>query len=1036
MNKKKILIFLLILISSTAYLFRNLDSKSKIKLRMSKENVMFYSGREGEREDDSSTSLHPSSMAPLHKVPLKEDNPLFIDKENHSSSYIPEEEGVKEKFKGLSSSTLTAVSNKVTISNRKEQSPALGERDTHKQAVPDSSKSKLEELSDISPEGLVSTPDNRILNKLSEGFTTVYSQLKAKNSESVSERNAEKTTSELMEVTYTKLTTNDKIYNGFYPLYHNSEGYWIAMEEYLDYLGAKDVVIERGRRIRGTYNFKPINVRLDILSDGLLIEEKTYIRLDVLDQLPIIRRVIHQEENLDLKIYLDFKLIQETKKEEEYKRSSISEYSEEVVYEEEWKVFTPGQMNLRYRNNSLSDSNSSLNLNYSNHLLYGNMNIDYSVNRMNGSTDNEINRITWKRNIFDNKRMVVGDVYQSSGATNLTGESMRGLTLSRSGSWDYSTRVTRSSISGYTASGTTVELYRNNVLVDYTTVESGQYEFNVERRSTDRFYLRFYYPDGRREELQVSAINNYMLVDAGKFDYEGQIGDADDKEGTLYSSGIYYGLNERTTLGLNSFNSRDELDNLREFYNVSLINQGELIYKPYSMEVSYLEGGKGNNSYYVDYTHDISNRFRYNIYYEDSSSMDNYYTKYDKNLEMSIGGSLWGYSYSVLYDRETENNMEDERYELSLSRSFGQVYINTDYIEHDDYSEYKLGSTYYARGKYSSVFDSIGVDISKYSKKKNSVSYSSYVSRNSSATGGLTYYLRYSGGDNTDNLFSFEMAYRFGDKFELGTMGNSKSSDNTGMFINTGINFAKKSKIDYPYTSGDSTIKGRVFVDSNNDGIYQEGEEVLEGVKITSNGGEIATSDSNGEYLLTGVTPKALRKLRIEAGELDIYYSVPDDPKLRTLPGGLANLDIPIINMQTLSGAVTFSDQFYYEEVVEVLANSKIVARNLKTNQKFDVTLRDENYVLDLPSGDYEVTMVYEGGQSIVIKNNGDYFVDLKGSFDYHNAFTITVSKHEIENMEVYVLNIEGRDNFYSDKVYRTADLIREKEVSFKKEKQ
>lgn len=833
-----------------------------------------------------------------------------------------------------------------------------------------------------------------------------------------------------MESAYVSLTANDTIYNGFYPLYKYNNSLWIDTNEVLEFIGAKDITLTKDSKLKGRYNFIKTDLSLKSLGGGVInVDGRTLINIEKLESLKCIRNVDFDESKLQLKIYFAFKLKEESLVSEGRSRENINGYLEEEVVTEEWKAFTPGMLNIRYNHNNISKSDSSLSLSFENHLLYGHMKTDYNLRKINGEYDDEISRVTWERDIFNNKQLVLGNVYQSLNTTQLSGETMRGFTISREGGWDYSTRVTRDSIEGYVAPGTIVELYRNNVLIGYQAANEGQYSFDSEWKTGDMYYLRFYYPDGSREQVEVDRINSNELAQNGQFDYELQVGDADDG-GTAYKGYIYYGLTGTTTLGIGSYNARDRYEDLNNFVSITSLSRSTIFHKPYSLNASYNEGENDSKSYLVDFSHRFSSAFGYSVFYEDTNSMEDYSTRYDKNLEFSIGGNLKRFGYGFSYDKEWKLGSEVEYYEFSLNKGIRSLYINSDVRKYEDYERYNIGASYYLR---KSLIDSIGFNFSRYTDIRDSVEYSIYMNRNSPSIGGASYNIRYSGGDNMENLISFEISYQLDDLFEIGSSGNSKDVNQSGIYLNTGVNFAKDKKIDYSKTRGNGTVKGRVFIDSNSDGVYQEGEELLKGVTVSARNNKSSTNEQ-GEFIITGINSKMKTELNIKGDNIDIFYAIPEDQLISALPGGLMEFDIPVLEMQTLSGKVSFSEQFYLEEVKEIISKSKISAYNLKTGKVYQTDLEDENYILDLPSGDYKLDLVYSGEQNLTIHNYGDYYVDIKGTESLHEAFQILVSKNEIFEKEVYVVEIKGANEHYSNRLHNVANLENKRKVSYKKE--
>jgi len=816
-----------------------------------------------------------------------------------------------------------------------------------------------------------------------------------------------------LEEVYVDFIMNDKIHNGFYSIYSYQGKNWIEINDLIKFLGDDGLKLKNGDHLVGTYNFRKFNIDLSRLEDGFFRRgDRSYVDLESLPRLREFRSADFDEEKLQLKVYTTFKL----KEEDKPNQNEVTDYKEEPTLEEDWKIFTPGIMNIRYNQNTLSKGDSSTNIAYTNHLFYGNLNLDYQLRNREDSWDDEITNFRWERNVLNNKRLIIGDVYQDSGPFQVDTSQMRGVALSRKGGWDYSTRVTKKDVRGFAPSGTIVELYRNNVLVGYEVVSNSEYVFDIEYKTGDLYYLRMYYPDGRREQIEIDRLSGNDIIGDDEFDYEFQLGDAEEGNGTIYLTNFYYGLTETTTVGIGSYNIRDNEEALNDFLTLSSATRADLLGNPYSLSIDYMRNGE-DSSYIVDYNHKLSKMFSYGVFYEDSSKMVNYFNGYGRNLELSIGGNLKGLGYSISYEREwCEEREAYNEYKLSLNRGIGNFYSNFDVTRIEDYNKYSLGTSYYFRNL--DYLDSIGGNISKQTNERESLSYQFYILKNHSILSGLSYKLVFEDGDDTESKAAFEFTYQFGNIFEIGSYGNSTNSDTVGMYINTGLNFAKEGKIDY-HDHGDSSVEGKIFLDSNADGEYQEGEEPLSNIGIGIVSGAQAISDEGGKFLISGISSKVERKLTVYGDQVDIFYALPGEKKIKTLPGGLMQVLIPVVEMQTLSGKINFSDNFYYEEVKEVLENSELVVTNVITKKEYRTTLTDENYILDIPAGDYKVDFIYKGDLTIVIESAADYHIDIKSTENLHDVFKINISKTELYEDDVYILEVTGVDDYFENKIYR-----------------
>ena len=99
----------------------------------------------------------------------------------------------------------------------------------------------------------------------------------------------------------------------------------------------------------------------------------------------------------------------------------------------------------------------------------------------------------------------------------------------------------------------------------------------------------------------------------------------------------------------------------------------------------------------------------------------------------------------------------------------------------------------------------------------------------------------------------------------------------------------------------DALIFGKVYVDRNGNGVQDEGEEGLSGVKLVTTRGEIITTDTNGRYHLVGVSGGRWERganfvIKLDTRTLPKGYEVIGrNPKvIRVSPGLPSKLDFMV----------------------------------------------------------------------------------------------------------------------------------------------
>jgi hypothetical protein len=106
-------------------------------------------------------------------------------------------------------------------------------------------------------------------------------------------------------------------------------------------------------------------------------------------------------------------------------------------------------------------------------------------------------------------------------------------------------------ISDHTDPGTTIELYINNLLIDYGKADaSGFYTFNVPLfYGNNNIMLKFYSPSGEERSTEKKLPIPFQLIPKNTFEYTLSAGMVNDKINSRYAKAVFhYGLGQRATL--------------------------------------------------------------------------------------------------------------------------------------------------------------------------------------------------------------------------------------------------------------------------------------------------------------------------------------------------------------------------------------------------------------------------------------------------------------------------------------------------------
>ena len=107
--------------------------------------------------------------------------------------------------------------------------------------------------------------------------------------------------------------------------------------------------------------------------------------------------------------------------------------------------------------------------------------------------------------------------------------------------------------------------------------------------------------------------------------------------------------------------------------------------------------------------------------------------------------------------------------------------------------------------------------------------------------------------------------------------------------------------------AGRGSVSARVFLDNNQDGLYNEGDEAIENVGFTLNGGyEKTKTDENGIAFITGIPEHRPVNIAIKKTTLEdpLWTAALDGMRIVPRPGQAMQLDFPIFTSGEIDGTV------------------------------------------------------------------------------------------------------------------------------------
>ncbi|MCK5780931.1 MAG: hypothetical protein KAH04_07905 [Psychrilyobacter sp.] len=246
-----------------------------------------------------------------------------------------------------------------------------------------------------------------------------------------------------------------------------------------------------------------------------------------------------------------------------------------------------------------------------------------------------------------------------------------------------------------------------------------------------------------------------------------------------------------------------------------------------------------------------------------------------------------------------------------------------------------------------------------------------YIRRNSKADRNLDYFLSLK-SEKDDFLWKFTLSYKFGDKLNIRTTTDSDKYNNitTGVEARTTVNLGapKGEKIYYSNYTGNSNVYGKVFLDTNNNGVMDADEEGMSNFVIQLNSKDWK-SNKDGSFYMSLLSSNSHHTLNIRSENMDLLnYEYQKIYKLRSLPGGNLRLDIPIIPLKSVVGILEFDEDMYIEDIRKFIEDTKIKIKGINSKIEVEIKITDEYFIRDLPIGDYSIEFISQDDKTLKSK--------------------------------------------------------------------
>lgn len=791
---------------------------------------------------------------------------------------------------------------------------------------------------------------------------------------------------ESLETTYIQIKVK-KLKDDFFEVKYNffTDEYYIGLNTlfYLLEIFTLDINPEK-REVSGELDGKKIDVRFP---EDKSFEEngELYISPDLLKEYLNFSQANYNPNILSLELQPNFTLAYEQREKGKLERirldNKTSNKQQRYDYEMKGKVLRPGLLKLNYSIPDIDNQDYYLDYEYGTEFLYGQY-------YMNGSLKpkSEINDVKLVySNFWKNNTITLGTYSpQTPSFVNLS-SSLIGVNINADST--YSKRENGVTIiKGEAINADSVEIYRNNILLDYETPHNNQFQFEINDGILNADYLlKIYYNDGKIEERWVYSLGNEASLEAGKSKFILQSGKNEDNGKLQNIVGGYYGVSNTLTVGT-------------EFYNLNLDSgenfnflENSILFKTQELKFPFLINYK--NYYLLDYdefSHNLSLTQKigsFNLKFERENYSKNIYMKNNtkRSTSFSINTSRWNTSFDIGIQKKRA--IQDDSTELDIKSLYGAIYssifapLSLNLRVEKTFTKDNEGIIYspslsFARG-FNLILDG---KIEKY-RDETEQSYSLKIGKRQlpiikdKVYGDLNFQVLY------DHKYK---EFQYGVSFNIELDGFLKTSLKNTVSVNadkqvqrtSGVTLGKVINLSNPLiemnnNSGvnDFIIQGHIFLDKNGNGIYDSEDEPIEGASIEVENYK-AKSRKDGFYLLSGISDKDIVTLKVNRKTIDIMQkNTKGDINIKVKNSRSINIDIPVETVSMLTGNIWNTDDFIEKKFTQNIANTLIILeKDGELYREIDPEFDGMFFLDDVSPGKYKLIFTYLGVDNVTFE--------------------------------------------------------------------
>ncbi|WP_290191590.1 hypothetical protein [Pseudoalteromonas sp. APC 3250] len=591
-----------------------------------------------------------------------------------------------------------------------------------------------------------------------------------------------------------------------------------------------------------------------------------------------------------------------------------------------------------------------------------------------------------------------GDVLSTQIGSNFTSNYARGVKINNKPLYK-KVNSNQINLTGAIQAGWDVELYRNKILIgQQLSLPDGRYLFeNIDLQfGTNTFELIFYGPQGQVERRVEEYLIDGNSLNEGEGFYEfslTQEGEQvlttpnyfNDQQGWLLSGRYEQGVTDyfsvyAGTSALKNDNAENQ-NNYAFGSNLSIFNR-------VLINLDYEKSNDSEKELELAARTELAGQsLRFSMRKAslllNASSHSNLYNDIDV-YELFVSGNVMQNNYGQLSYQNTASHISSDTQQSTLRFGNSLNYYNSGYSFNNNL-QWSDNDTFFGSSRLQKRFGRLSTRFGiNYEIKPESeiTSYETEFSRNLSsnlqAELKLTHQLE-------DNIKFAELGLNWqAELFSLNSNFNYDSENNwrIGLFGRFSLGYDAKNNNYFANSRSlvqSGSLMVHVYLDTNNNGVFDKGEQNLEGIKVKGlQNYRRAVTDENGIALLSGMPANLTTDIVIEPDSISDPFLITANDGFSITPraGFVEYMEIPLNHSSELEGTVYKRDEQGSSEV-QPFATVKLLDK--QGNQVAQTQAAYDGYYLftDLRPGEYKAVIDDKFKQRKSLKDTQQVMVNL-----------------------------------------------------------